>query len=332
MLDVFVAFTALATSGVATVEMGSKRVDFLSGDSARAYMLSETEFEAFNGHLDLSLRVEEDLSGLPLDEVADRARSYFAAQVLDWTDQERAWTTDMLTSVHERMGELYGACRVPERTVMLKTTGAENFDVFYTIGEAIVYPQTNFRFVRIPPRRQQLEETLAHEYWHILSRQDEALRDEAYAVFGFEPGKNLVIPRSIAERRIHNPDVRDRPYVLTLGAGPVAERVVLLLVSKYPTYDGKKGIAGRLNTVLGYAEVRIFPVDPDGTVRDEPREIDDLVLERIGRISSYRFGADEIVAEAFEALYASDELDDFDEADRARLNKLRSVLTCTDRE
>ena len=75
----------------------------------------------------------------------------------------------------------------------------------------------------------------------------------------------------------------------------------LLITSKYNTYEGK-GVIGQINTLLGYIELGLYEIDSEGIVLSERNNLNNNFFDRIGTISNYYFGADELIAEAFKVL------------------------------
>ena len=75
----------------------------------------------------------------------------------------------------------------------------------------------------------------------------------------------------------------------------------LLITSKYDTYEGKRSY-WQINTLLGYIELGLYLIDSEGIVLSERNNLNNNFFDRIGTISNYYFGADEVIAGAFRVL------------------------------
>jgi hypothetical protein len=84
----------------------------------------------------------------------------------------------------------------------VKTTGTEEGDAEYTRGAGIVLPES----APAMEKRGELLGIVAHESFHVLSRNAPELRDRLYAVIGFQPCREIVFPEALAARKITNPD------------------------------------------------------------------------------------------------------------------------------
>ena len=63
---------------------------------------------------------------------------------------------------------------------------------------------------------QELERTFIHELFHILSRYNPELRKELYALLGFAPCPELVLPEKLNRLKITNPDACYMNYYFTV--------------------------------------------------------------------------------------------------------------------
>ena len=54
--------------------------------------------------------------------------------------------------------------------------------------------------------------------------------------------------------------------------------------------------------MFGYKELGLYEIDSEGIVLSERNNLNNNFFEKIGTISNYHFGADEVIAEAFRVL------------------------------
>ncbi|MEE4538798.1 MAG: hypothetical protein V2J51_09945 [Erythrobacter sp.] len=286
-----------------TRRIGSHQVDFLSEKEADAYLANETDFSLYNSQLDLSLRLGEDRSAYAPDENERQLIELISDAGIPWHEGQVSTFHDLLETVYGELNEA-GLCIWPDDLKMIKSNGKAQFGAYYTTGSAIVVPWSQMKFLFVPPRAAQLARTMAHEVWHVASRRDPELRKRAYEVFGFERADQFSIPPEIRERIITNPDVEDIGYVVSLGNGTSGQRYLIVLQSETREYEGLRSPVGVFSTIADYMEVVIYPVTESGEVIDQPQPLEDQLDPRIGTISPYRLGPDEVVAEAVEALLA----------------------------
>jgi hypothetical protein len=135
------------------------------------------------------------------DAGKDAFLEYAAAQAFDFTEPERVKLTAALASLDRKLAALGADLRLPETISIVKTTGMEEMDAPYCRGAAIVLPR------RLLAREAwQLEQTIAHELFHIISTANPDLRREMYDIVGFQTCPDVPLPEELAPRRLTNPD------------------------------------------------------------------------------------------------------------------------------
>ncbi len=310
--------------------VGTESVAFLSAMDGSAYLTANTPFEIYNDQMDLSLRLSLDLHNRSRAENIAALRRLVSEQPTDWHEGQIRDHLSLLQQAKSRVDGI-GSCIWPEELAMIKSQGNAQFGAYYTTGSAIVTPSSQMKFLFVPPRRTEVELTLAHEIWHVASRNDRDLRSRAYSVFGFERIKDIVIPPAIKARIIANPDVEDLGYSITLDKDNERQRFVVILQSKLEKYEGRQGVLGLINPLAGYMETMIYPISDNGMIINRPELLTDQLDAKIGTISSYRLGPDEIVASAFEALLAREAGEaDYPQTSQNEtlLDDLSSALSC----
>lgn len=191
---------------------------------------------------------------------------------------------------------------------LVSTTGREESGAAYTRGTAIVLPNS-----RINVSNEELKTLVAHELFHVISRNDTELRDQLYEVIGFEPSNEIHLPPALARRRITNPDAPVIEHVLKLklaDASTVTVAPVLFAKSAYnPNIHA---------SMFDYLEFQLMEVEPDEQgefaavtradlpVFHSPSEPD--FIRQIGRNTAYIIHPEEILADNF-AMLMTDKTD-----------------------
>ena len=187
---------------------------------------------------------------------------------------------------------------LPKEILLIRTTGKEEADAAYTRANAIILPAAKLRH-----QQPQLEALLAHELFHVLSRNDATVRSALYKIVGFTLGEEVEIPKSLDDRRITNPDApRLDAYITLTNEAQTLTAVPILYATQ--EYDATKG--GRL---FDYLTFRLLVVDKSGgkwharmkeaqPVVLDPKKIEDF-YDQVGRNTGYLWHPDEILADNF---------------------------------
>ena len=219
-------------------------------------------------------------------------------QVLPWSPEQKADWREAVAKVEPALREL--GLPLPAETLVVQTTGREEFDAAYTRGNAVILPRA---MARTPG-----PELLVHELFHVLSRQPGPLRDRCYAVVGFTPCPEVALPGSLADRRITNPDAFTRSHSVEVTAAGEKVRALPVLYSKRADFDPKFG-----KGLFDYLEFRLMVVDgkdgkwiarQDGKgepVLLRPEDVPDY-LDRVGRNTQYVIHPEEVLADNFALL------------------------------
>lgn len=143
---------------------------------------------------------------------------------------------------------------------------------------------------------------VAHELFHVISRANPALRDRAYAVFGFQPCNRIDLRKSVPQA-ITNPDCPVlEHFIAQPGTGTA---YTLLLYSKIP-YTAGAGFGDYVNVgLLELAEqqgVRRPATDAAGKPRILDLESAPWLFAQVGMNTPYLLHPEEISAEHFAML------------------------------
>ncbi|MGE5359812.1 MAG: hypothetical protein ACM3NQ_12415 [Bacteroidales bacterium] len=225
---------------------------------------------------------------------------FVRASVRDWTDDEKRKLTDGLGGLQEKLRAF--ALPLPAEVLFIKTSGQEEGGAAYTRANAIIVPATMLGAAMGSP-----EHLVAHELFHVLSRANPKLRDRLYAAIGFERCHEVVLPPSLASRRLTNPDAPTNDHCIKVTIDGKDTWVVPILFAKSAYDPGRGG-----DQFFDYMQFKLLVVERTGAeVRpayagNEPRMVDpDQVsgfFEQVGRNTSYIIHPEEILADNFAML------------------------------
>lgn len=202
LLSLLLAFVSVSESAAEET-----RFDFRFADAQEgaALLLANTAYTESLSQNDLNFRMQRT--------AATRAEweAHAAAQTRDFTEAE-------MTAVEASFGELSAFCtqrglHLPPsgEIVLIKTTMHEECDAgAYTHGTEIYLGETILSYIASeePAYHAYGLETLAHELFHCLTRNNPQFRAEMYAVLGFTvQDEDFAFAEPVRERIIQNPDV-----------------------------------------------------------------------------------------------------------------------------
>ena len=295
---------ALAQSSATAVEVAltpSVRVVFADVDEGRRLARASDDYSRRTGALERQLKVRTTRELSEADYLTE-----LAADVRAWPDDERERVSRLLESLREPLARM--PLPLPARVALIRMSGRVNGEhVAYTRGNEIYLP-SDMLSKEAPP--QMLRELIAHELYHVASRQDRAWRDAMYAIVGFQPMAEAVLPAALQARRLTNPDApkMDSAIRVTVeGRGPVW--VMPLLLSTIDRIDAEPPQHFFLVLSLHWLEVgRGDALPKQAAIGDPPVLHDTRTLqgfaEAIGRNTGYIIHAEEILASNFMQMVA----------------------------
>ena len=192
---------------------------------------------------------------------------------------------------------------LPKQVLMIRTTGKEEGNAGYTRGAAIVLPPDE---INRPAAL--LKETVAHEFFHVLTRANPELKEKAYAAIGFKKCNEITLPPALAARKITNPDAPNNDHYILLGVGHQAHSAVPVLLSKSAKYDMARG--GEFFNYLDFKWLVVESTDGKTftpVMQNGEAELVDMsevvgLEEQIGKNTTYTIHPEEILADNFKLL------------------------------
>jgi Domain of unknown function (DUF4157) len=271
----------------------SVRVVFAGIVEGRRLAQAADEYSQRTGALErqLKVRTTRELSEADyLNELASDVRA--------WSDEERERVTRALESLREPLARM--PLPLPSRVVLVRMTGRVTGEqVAYTRGNEIYLP---VGMVTPDASVESLRGLLAHELFHVASRQDRARRDAMYGVVGFAPMREAVLPALLQARRITNPDAPKLDSAIRVSIadrGPVW--VMPLLQSTIDRIGAEIPPSFFVVMSLRWLEVgrgEAAPAEPvlaDPPVLYDTRELQGF-YDSVGRNTGYIIHAEEILA------------------------------------
>ena len=222
-----------------------------------------------------------------------------ASTVLAWSDADRASVQAALEAIRPQLGEF--KLPMPYTVVFVRTTGAGEGNAPHTRANAIMLSD------RTLAQPESLPRVLAHELFHIASRQDKAWRDAMYATIGFVSIEEVALPPQLAARVITNPDAPRIDVAIKVQTDDGLVWVAPLLQSTIERYDSARGGEFFAYLKLVWLEVaRGERIPQRADLAQPPRLFDTKDLrgfhEQVGRNTGYVIHPEEILADNFAQL------------------------------
>jgi hypothetical protein len=171
--------------------------------------------------------------------------TFVKSNAAKWTDAEEATLGAAISALRPALERL--RISFPKKVTLIKTAGAEEGRAFYTRDSAIMLPDKETD----AGDEEFLKKTLAHELFHILSRNNPEFREKLYQVIGFVSCGEVKFPEELKSRKITNPDAPRNDHAIRVRVNGKEESVVPILFSTAPNYDTARGGEFSITCSLG---------------------------------------------------------------------------------
>jgi hypothetical protein len=227
------------------------------------------------------------------DKSADDLKAQYAANVLDWTDQEKAQITKLVADSRKRLNEI--APLLPAEIIFIKVSDQVEGGLPHTRANAIVLPLSD---------KPLTEKLFYHELFHVLTRNQKARHDSLYDLIGFKSCA-FTPTAEIQAKMLTNPDVPAEGYYLPATIEGKSSAIMTFLHAAYPAFnpDVKGGFGGHFG--FGLLKVKVkdghCTVDPDHAGKAQilnPGTVPEF-FAAIGQNTGYIIHPEEVLAENF---------------------------------
>jgi hypothetical protein len=224
---------------------------------------------------------------------------FAAAEVIEWTPTSR----DAVAAAVEALDQSLQSIKLPplQPILLIHTSGQEEGGAPYTRGNAIVIPRG-----KTGSKERPQTVMLAHELFHVISRQHPQLRHKLYQRIGFRHVGKVMFPKQIAERRITNPDAPTIEHVITLQVDSDSQATVAPVTYSKRDYDPASKAS-----LFAYMDFELVEVMPLFTKSFTVKMVDGKpvahatqpdYLRQIGRNTRYIIHPEEVLADNFSFL------------------------------
>lgn len=216
-------------------------------------------------------------------------------QTLNWSDEEKARISKTMKSLDAEIKKQKYNLEFPKEIVFVKTTQKEE-------GNAEAYTRMNWIAIGEEALKSSsdtdLKYLVAHELFHLLTRQNVHFKKDMYQIIGFEVAeKEILFPSDLAEMRISNPDISRYDSYGTFTIGGQKQYCTMVIYTDKP-YNG--------NTLFDYLKIGLVPLNGEfipvqksgKTIIYSLDDAEDFYTQ-VGKNTSYVINPEEIMADNF---------------------------------
>jgi hypothetical protein len=221
-----------------------------------------------------------------------------AKSVLQWTDDEKAAIESAYQGIQKRFESL--DLPFPEKVLLIKTSGEEDGHAAYTRSNAVVFPEDQILIVDAD-----LQKSITHELFHVLSRANPELREQLYQMIGFVKCDEVDLPEKLASRKITNPDAPKNDHCIRLKVANKEHWAIPIIFSKSEKYDTSRG-----DEFYHNSKFQMLLVERNGATGVKPLSDDTMpqlvdlshvsgFFQQVGSNTKYVIHPEEILADNF---------------------------------
>lgn len=231
---------------------------------------------------------------------------FVQAQVISWEKETRLSLEQAIKNLEPKLAA--HGIQLESPVNLIHTTGKEESGAAYTRGNEIIFPKRIFDPEKPPTK------LLAHELFHVISRQHPLLRDELYRIIGFEKANPIELPDGLTHLRITNPDAPVIEHVMKIQLSDDASAYVAPMLIAKSDYDPEGS-----SSLFAYLSFKLLQVKRENNgwcpdIVDEepvfhsPKNAD--FQRQIGRNTGYIIHPEEILADNFALIMTDGKITD----------------------
>ena len=220
----FIFFSLFVSNIYAISLTDNTEIQYASVNEASSILCTRDNFIKSLSPFDRSARMKTSQS---VSE--EKFLSFISQQSLEWTSQEKKKINNIIKSLNNN--NLLNKLNFPEKIYLIKTTGKEEGNAPYTRNaDSIVFPKS-----KLSATQKEIEKTVVHELFHILSSNNLELRDQAYSIIGFKKCNEISYPKSLLKQKITNPDAPFNEHFILVKHQNEIVPVIPVLLKKVKT-------------------------------------------------------------------------------------------------
>lgn len=204
------------------------RIQFASIEKAISLLNTEDAYTNGWSQFDIDARVQKSNS------TKDEQFKNINANVSAWTDEEIEKINKRLVAIDKVINKNGYHLNLPSEIYLIKSTmkdegGADG----YTRANCIVLKDDIMSLTK-----EQLQDIIIHEVFHVLTRHDSIIRKDLYSIIGFHIMNEVAYPENIKDFKISNPDAAKKDSYITIKKDGKDVDCMMILYSDKPYTSG----------------------------------------------------------------------------------------------
>ncbi len=308
-------------------KIGKTTIKFLNHTEGFHYIMNSSFVDTM-GLMDFSIRLKKDFTNETIEAAKSAYESSLQKEVLNWDTGQKermlSFLEKVIPDVEERTPSI-----LQDTLFLIKTSGEEEFNAFYTCGDAIVFPKFWLGSIQMKTQKKYFTRVLYHELFHIYTRNNYEKHPSLYKIVGFKP-QDFEIPPPLEARRITNPDFFDYDYLIELE-NHIGETVLatILTYNKSKAFDKKQ----KFSDLIGFG---LFPVEEkngiweiqkyNGSFQTIPFNNFKNFYSQVGTFTDYLMGAEEILADGYSMIMIDKEYKNLKKSTPSDLEMMKKLI------
>jgi hypothetical protein len=282
---------------LAELQLAGAKVHFASASEGSQTLKTRDDFVQRLSPFDRSARMK-----VARVVSEDEYLAFVGSNVIGWSQAQIELVSKVIDALQPQLGDL--SLPLPATIQLIQTTGNEEGGAAYTRGAAIILTKDE-----LAKDAETLQRFIAHELFHVLSRQNPELREKLYRIIGFEKCNEIELPPELKRRKITNPDAPRNDHFIRLRIDGRDCLAVPILLSSAETYDTKRG-----GEFFAYLQFQFLVIERSAGSQSYrpvlegaspklvgPERVSGF-MEQIGRNTEYVIHPEEVLAENFALL------------------------------
>lgn len=195
-----------------------RMVHFLDKDTAKVVITIDSLSPFFDSISvwDISLQLHADLRRQAREKVLQQYHNALQQEVMDFSAEEKILLADATFRIYSKLKKINPSL-FPKDIYFIKAANAiYGKNRFYTRQNCIIIPEIRLKRA-INGDLGAFYSTIGHEIFHIISRYNPPLQQALYKRIGFDSISQIIIPDTLRQRILLNPDGADWQYKMQLN-------------------------------------------------------------------------------------------------------------------
>ena len=265
------------------------KIKFASIVKANKLLTIEDDFTKSWSQFDIDSRLHNKNS------TREKLFDFITNQTREWSSEEQSKIFSIFKSIDKQIENQGFKINFPNEIYFIKTTGDEE-------GGAAGYTRANYVVLKdniLSQTDEALKQTIVHELFHILTRNNPDFRKTMYSVIGFNLMNDVAYPENLKAYRITNPDAPQVDSYINIKVGEQSKDCMMILYSNQD-YNG--------GDFFEYLNVGFLSLTGDSIKTIEYSDNKPVIyslkqatdfFEQVGRNTQYNIHPEEILADNF---------------------------------